>query len=109
MTKLAYVGDMTSPLELAEHIVTDGFDHHLPALAELLADARHRGVRAILVDIVADPAAPTVVRERALGRVVVAVTRVEAARRRARPCPRSAPRRTPDIDRRSGDRALQQA
>lgn len=62
----------TAAQELAEAVVADGFGAHRAALAALFAGARRRGVNETLVAIAADPDEITVVRERALGRVVVA-------------------------------------
>lgn len=58
---------------LAESVVADGFDAHRPAVADLVAAARDRGIRPILTGIVADTSAPRAVRERALGRLIVAL------------------------------------
>lgn len=58
-------------LHLAESIVADGFDSLDTELAALLADARLADVSPVLVDVAGDRSAPTPVRERALGRVVV--------------------------------------
>lgn len=77
MTTIPTTDDM---LGLAEAIVTQGFDAHRTALAELVEAARRRGVRPVLVDIVADEASPTVARLRALGRVIVALSAGPAAR-----------------------------
>ena len=68
-----YVGPMTptAATRLAESVVEDGFGAHRAALAALFADARRRGVGETLLVIAADPTAPTVVRERALGKIVV--------------------------------------
>ncbi|MDE0801854.1 MAG: hypothetical protein OSA99_00895 [Acidimicrobiales bacterium] len=61
----------TAATELAEAVVEDGFGDHRPAVAALLAGARGRGVCETLIGIAADPSAPTVARERALGKIVV--------------------------------------
>lgn len=61
---------------LAGAIVTDGFAAHEPGVAALVAHARRLGVCAVLTDVVADAAAPRPVRERALGRVVVALAAI---------------------------------
>lgn len=72
-----YVGHMTSTAatHLAESVVEDGFGAHRAALAALFAGARRRGVSETLVSIAADPTEPTHVRERALGKLVVASVR----------------------------------
>ena len=62
-------------LRIAESIVADGFDSLDAELAALLADARLADVSPILVDVAADRSTPTPVRERALGRVVVEMSR----------------------------------
>lgn len=77
----SYGGDMTptAALDLAEAVVRDGFGSHRAALAALFSGARRRGVCETLVAIAADPTAPLVARQRALGRVVVAYTAIETA------------------------------
>lgn len=60
-------------LGLAEAVVADGFPAHTAALADVVAVARRAGVRTVLVDIVADEASPVVARQRALGRLIVAL------------------------------------
>ena len=60
----------TAALQLAESVVADGFAPHQEALADLLAEAYHRGVDPVVVGVVADPTEPTVARERALGRLI---------------------------------------
>ena len=85
----------TAAQQLAESVVADGFGSHRAALAALFAGARRRGVDPAVVAIAADPTEPVVVRERALGRVVVdycrlveaaAVTAVAAMAPCAEPC-----------------------
>lgn len=71
----------TAATELAAAVVEDGFFAHRSALAALFAGARRRGVCETLVGIAADPSASTVVRERALGKVVVRYVAVCAASR----------------------------
>lgn len=61
----------TAATQLAEAVVDDGFVTHRAALAALFAGARRRGICETLIGVAADPAAPTVVRERALGKLVV--------------------------------------
>lgn len=69
----SYVGCMTptAATRLAEAVVEDGFDAHRAALAALFAGARRRGVCEAVIGVAADPTAPKVARERALGAVVV--------------------------------------
>lgn len=73
----SYLGRMTptAATQLAESVVADGFGAHRAALAALFAGARRRGVNETLVSIAADPTEPHVVRERALGKLVVAYVR----------------------------------
>jgi hypothetical protein len=59
--------------EAAWAIATDGITAHEQAVTELLAAARSAGVCSVLVDVLADPAEPTVARERAFGRVAAAI------------------------------------
>ncbi len=66
-------------MDLAEAIVADGFAAHHAAVAELVARARRVGVCAVLTDVVADATAPRPVRERALGRVLVALDAIVGA------------------------------
>lgn len=82
-----YVGHMppTAATQLAESVVADGFGAHRAALAALFAGARRRGVSETLVSVAADPTEPVVVRERALGKLVVAY--VAACERRDAPDP----------------------
>lgn len=61
----------TAATELAEAVVEDGFGAHRAALAALFAGARRHGVCETLIGVAADPSAPAVARERALGKVVV--------------------------------------
>lgn len=62
-------------LEIAESIVVDGFDSFDAELAELLGQARRSDVSPVLVDVAGDRTTPTPVRERALGRIVVELSR----------------------------------
>ncbi len=62
-------------LQIAESVVAEGFDSLDAELSALLADARVAGVSPVLVDVVNDASAPTPVRERALGRIVVGLSR----------------------------------
>ena len=81
MDRSPYVGLMTptAALQLAEDVVADGFGPHRAALADLFAGARRRGVSAVIVGVAADPAAPTVARARALGRLVGEYCRIVEA------------------------------
>ena len=63
--------DILRDTALAEAIVVDGFDAHRSALAELLNRAHRCLVDEVLLSILSDDASPEVVRERALGRVIV--------------------------------------
>lgn len=62
-------------LEIAQSIVVDGFDSLDAELVELLDEARRADVSSVLVDVAGDQASPTAVRERALGRIVVELSR----------------------------------
>ncbi len=62
-------------LNVAESIVIDGFDSFDADLAELLAEARRSNVNPVFVDVAGDRSAPTPVRERALGHVVIELSR----------------------------------
>jgi hypothetical protein len=62
-------------LQLAESIVADGFDSFDAELAGLLAEACRSNVSSVLVEVAGDRSAPTPVRERALGRVIVELFR----------------------------------
>jgi len=64
-----------SALELAEHVVTDGFAAQKDALTTLYRAAREREVSDVLLEVVADETEPRPVRERALGRIVVQLSR----------------------------------
>ena len=64
-----------SAVSLAEAVVADGFDAHHDDVAALVADARRLDVCEMLGAIALDRREATVVRERALGRLVVAYTR----------------------------------
>ena len=93
MYRIPYVGDMAthtilhtsrshagasgalSALALAEAVVADGFDAHEDDVAALVADARLLDVCEMLGAVALDRREATVVRERALGRLVVAYTR----------------------------------
>ena len=58
-------------LQLAEAVERDGFGAHHGTLHALLAEARRRGVCDTLLAVAGDAAEPRVVRQRALGRVIV--------------------------------------
>lgn len=62
-------------LQLAESIVAEGFDSLDAELVDFLTEARRFDVSPVLIDVAGDRSAPTPVRERALGRVVVEVCR----------------------------------
>ncbi|MFT6761921.1 MAG: hypothetical protein ACJAXA_000568 [Candidatus Aldehydirespiratoraceae bacterium] len=62
-------------LHLAESIVAEGFDSFDAELAALLAEARGADVSEVLLDVAGDRSAPTPVRERALGRLIVELFR----------------------------------
>jgi len=64
-----------SALELAEHVLLDGFAAQRDALTALYDAAREQQVSDVLLEVVADEAEPRPVRERALGRIVVEVSR----------------------------------
>lgn len=61
---------------LAHAVVTTGFDAQRDGLADVVDAARRLGIRPVLVDVVADAGAPRPVRERALGRLIVALSAV---------------------------------
>jgi hypothetical protein len=65
---------------LAEAVATDGFDAHVDAVAELVAEARRKGVCELLATISLDRHEATVVRERAFGRLVVSYCDTRATR-----------------------------
>ncbi len=58
---------------LADAVVATGFDANRPAVTEVVMTARRLDVRPVLADIVADTTTPRPVRERALGRLIVAL------------------------------------
>ncbi|MGA9277991.1 hypothetical protein [Ilumatobacter sp.] len=62
-------------LELAQHVVTDGFASQKDALTVLYRTAREQEVSGVLLEVVADEHEPRPVRERALGRIVVQLCR----------------------------------
>ncbi|MFK7918624.1 MAG: hypothetical protein AB8G14_11130 [Ilumatobacter sp.] len=64
-----------SALELAEHVVADGFDAQKDALTVLYREALERSVSGVLVEVAGDDAEPRPVRERALGKLVVEFSR----------------------------------
>ena len=85
MTKSPYRRTMTrlptteALISLAEAVVATGFDANRPAVAEVVTVARRHGIRPVLAEIVADAAAPRAVRERALGRLIVALSAASSA------------------------------
>ncbi len=73
--------------QLAHAVAQDGIDQHAVAVARLAADLRRReGVNPVLLEILEDPRAPGVARERALGRLLGELDRP----RRSRPVPAAA-------------------
>ena len=64
-----------SPQALAEAVVADGFDAHIQAVADLVADTRRLGISDVLAAVVLDRHQPLVARERAFGRLVAAYCR----------------------------------
>lgn len=62
-------------LQIAESIVVEGFDSFDAELADLLTEARRSDVSTVLVEVAGDGSTPTPVRERALGRIVVELSR----------------------------------
>ena len=65
-------------VELADHVVAEGFDSQKDALGVLYREARRREVSPVLLDVTADETAPRPVRERALGKLVVQFCRANA-------------------------------
>lgn len=64
-----------SPLEVAEHVVADGFVAQQDLLTSLYRTARTNDVSEVLLEVVSDDAEPRPVRERALGRIVIHLAR----------------------------------
>ena len=62
-------------LELAENIVADGFAARQDALSTLNEAATERDVNPVLIQVVSDDNEPRAARERALGRLVVQLSR----------------------------------
>ena len=62
-------------LDLADAVAADGVAAHRPAVAELVAWARRRDLRPVLLDVLEDPRTPDAVHQRALGRLIVAACR----------------------------------
>lgn len=58
-------------IELADHVVAQGFDSQKDALGVLYREARRRDVSQVMLDVTADDDAPRAVRERALGKLVM--------------------------------------
>ena len=63
-----------TPQALAEAVAADGFDAHILAVTDLVADARRAGICELLAAVSLDAAQPVVVRERAFGRLVASYT-----------------------------------
>lgn len=80
MTERSYPDGMApiTALELAEHVVTDGFVAQKDALTALYLTARQNDVSDVLVGVASDDTEPRAVRERALGRIVVQLARPAA-------------------------------
>lgn len=74
-TPLHTTPDAHTAAQLAEAVVADGFAAHRTALDAFLRVAAARAVAPTLVPVVADETAPRPVRERALGKVVMAFCR----------------------------------
>ena len=76
------MGTRSVPLDdLALRVAADGPDANDLDLARFVASARAAGVAPVALDVLADSAAPTVVRQRAFGHVAAALA---AERRRFR-------------------------
>lgn len=77
-------------LALAESVAAEGFGHYEWVVGELISEARLHGIDEILVGILGDRSAPRVVRERALGRVIVSIQNrtsdIDGEPRPAGPC-----------------------
>jgi hypothetical protein len=69
-----------TPQALAEAVAADGFDAHLLAVTDLVADARRIGICELLASVSLDATQPLVVRERAFGRLVASYTSALVAR-----------------------------
>lgn len=78
-------------LDLADAVAADGVAAHRPAVAEVVACARERRVRPVLVEILEDAAAPEAVHQRALGRLIVALCAPPSPGGDQRPCDPSDP------------------
>ncbi len=72
---MATISTHSSPLRVAERVVADGFATHQHALDSLVDNARTRHVSDVLLEVVSDDHEPRPVRERALGRIVVELSR----------------------------------
>ncbi len=64
---------------LADAVVAAGFEANRRDVDDLVTTARRFGVRPLMAEVVADPTAPRPVRERALGRLVVALSATAGA------------------------------
>lgn len=60
-------------VRLGAAIAADGLDQHEPAVADLAGRALAAGIDPVLCAVLADRSAPTVARERAFGRVSLAL------------------------------------
>lgn len=87
---LIYAGSYREPMTheqartLADAVVADGFAAHHEGVSRLVAAVAGHRVTPVLVDVVADPSAPTAARYRALGRILVEYCRDDPAVRGAR-------------------------
>jgi hypothetical protein len=82
MARRSYGEHMTSTLpttdqllDLAAAVADDGVAAHRPAVAEVVAWARRRSLRPVLLEVLEDPTVPDAVHQRALGRLIVAIFR----------------------------------
>lgn len=81
MTQRPYGDPMTSTptldqlLDLGDAVAADGVAAHRRAVAELVAWARSRHLRPVLLAVLDDPTVPDAVHQRALGRLIVAIAR----------------------------------
>ena len=66
--------------DLAHDLASDGFARHEHAIRALVRIARQHGVSPVLADLLADPDAPQIVRQRAFGRIAVALEAMPVGR-----------------------------
>lgn len=81
-------------LALGEAVARLGVAANRPAVDALVARARARGIRPVLVEILEDRTAPDVVQQRALGRLLVALAADADADDERRSGDRTSPRRS---------------